>query len=66
VLLIHHLADLVGVEVGHSSVACRNLAIVVDWAVGRRTVGVVIVEVVVAGGTAGSGSVVTVSVERRS
>lgn len=53
-------------EVGHSSVACRNLAIVVDWAVGRRTVGVVIVEVVVAGGTAGSGSVVTVSVERRS
>lgn len=66
VSLIHHLADLVVVEAGHSFVACHNPATVVDWAVGRRIVGAVVVEVAVAGDTAGSGFAVTGFVESRS
>lgn len=54
------------VEAGHSFVACRNPATVVDWAVGRRIVGAVVVEVAVAGDTAGSGFAVTGFVESRS
>lgn len=47
-------------EAEHSSVARRNLATVVDWAVEGRNVGVADVEVAVIGGRTGSGSEVIV------